>query len=928
MLVSCLIGPTPHRDSTAQAQKACYTNYSSSSPPSLVFLLRAVLLLREVNVTRLRFFIVVFIPTFVTVGFSAALPWPVSIFTIFVIFELSTYFSTLVVTSRFFRLPGWVSTLYLFSKMSSIYDVLSTLTQTALDAFCQKYHILDTVHPALPGPNQSIRSSPVGKIGVYTRFFDRANFRIPLSRFLEDVLEYFRINLSQLSVIAAAKVSHFEILCNVHAYVPTVGLFGRFYVNSKNKGWLSFKMDLFTFIRHSDPTKVRIGERKIKEGHVPLLDSTKGRVIPLVDEDHHDDQDENIKIVGHDDLNEESGDANQEEVQTATVDKPKGIRMKRKATGGACGFNHPSKKPREDHDTYRSVSASIGGKSSVLPLLVMTAAVATTAVADVSSAPSFLLILYVSQDMDSETLRHIYVPKWNVVNESVLDDPDVYHSVVDKLAPSCFFPSIMVRMRSEHNLRERKVFERKCVRHADMLKEKDAKIVDLKAYKINILKEHNIALDKEKNTLEGHVVTLESATTTKDAELASLNAQTAKLTIYLSILQLFGDELSTNAASLKSEWDGLVDQCEVILDAHVKEISNRVVGLDYELMDLVLHLDEEFYPRFLTTISSRRWIFGHGLRLAVMKCRQSLDYGATFRAVIGLAIDKGVQVGLAAGIDHGKARRGLADVASYDLSMEARCVSAVLTFRNLDFEPSYEQLLLPIHRKEDNVVVGETSLSDSLNVVHNRCQKLKKGSLSGRSSISDAADVLVDMLSSENLIGEASTSGVPTTVVATTALFVSITTTLVSSIPPISMADYEALDAEPQPETSYSSKVVFENKTLETTPEHPTTNSSYGPSHLGPSFRLLLHDWHHFSVFKVYMSISTRITDFVLYVSENGVSSLLDLIMVWCAHMTCGIFSIQSLLPLSNRAFIPSSKLMFALSTKPLACRCLPEAKR
>ncbi|GJR76805.1 hypothetical protein Tco_0089170 [Tanacetum coccineum] len=32
---------------------------------------------------------------------------------------------------------------------------------------------------------------------------------------------------------------------------------------------------------------------------------------------------------------------------------------------------------------------------------------------------------YVSQEMDSETLRQIYVPKWNVVNESVLDDPDV-----------------------------------------------------------------------------------------------------------------------------------------------------------------------------------------------------------------------------------------------------------------------------------------------------------------------------------------------------------------------------------------------------------------------------------------------------------------------------------------------------------------------
>ncbi|GKC00190.1 hypothetical protein Tco_0986326, partial [Tanacetum coccineum] len=103
-----------------------------------------------------------------------------------------------------------------------------------------EYHIPDTVHPELLGPNQSIRNSLAGKIGVYTRFFDFANFWIPLSQFLVDMLAYFHINLLQLSVIAAAKVSYFKIVCRVHGYEPTVGLFRRFYVNSKNKGWMSF----------------------------------------------------------------------------------------------------------------------------------------------------------------------------------------------------------------------------------------------------------------------------------------------------------------------------------------------------------------------------------------------------------------------------------------------------------------------------------------------------------------------------------------------------------------------------------------------------------------------------------------------------------------------------------------------------------------
>ncbi|GJT15418.1 hypothetical protein Tco_0874124 [Tanacetum coccineum] len=81
---------------------------------------------------------------------------------------------------------------------------------------------------------------PTGKIGVYTRFFEYANFRLPLSTFLVNVLRHYRIHISQLSLNSAAKVSHFEILCRVHGFEPTVGLFRCFYVNSKNKGWMSF----------------------------------------------------------------------------------------------------------------------------------------------------------------------------------------------------------------------------------------------------------------------------------------------------------------------------------------------------------------------------------------------------------------------------------------------------------------------------------------------------------------------------------------------------------------------------------------------------------------------------------------------------------------------------------------------------------------
>ncbi|GJZ45561.1 hypothetical protein Tco_0593157 [Tanacetum coccineum] len=124
--------------------------------------------------------------------------------------------------------------------MGSITDIKSALTEKALQIFCQTYHIPDEVHPQLPNLDQTIHEMPTGKIGVYTRFFEYANFRLPLSTFFVDVLRYYRIHISQLSVIGAAKVSHFEVLCRAHGFEPTVGLFRCLYVNSKNKGWMSF----------------------------------------------------------------------------------------------------------------------------------------------------------------------------------------------------------------------------------------------------------------------------------------------------------------------------------------------------------------------------------------------------------------------------------------------------------------------------------------------------------------------------------------------------------------------------------------------------------------------------------------------------------------------------------------------------------------
>ncbi|GKB96884.1 hypothetical protein Tco_0983021, partial [Tanacetum coccineum] len=55
--------------------------------------------------------------------------------------------------------------------MGTINSLKSVLTQSVLDVLCEKFYIPDAVHPELPGPNARIRNSPTGKIGNFRRFY-------------------------------------------------------------------------------------------------------------------------------------------------------------------------------------------------------------------------------------------------------------------------------------------------------------------------------------------------------------------------------------------------------------------------------------------------------------------------------------------------------------------------------------------------------------------------------------------------------------------------------------------------------------------------------------------------------------------------------------------------------------------------------------
>ncbi|GKB43921.1 hypothetical protein Tco_0888863 [Tanacetum coccineum] len=637
--------------------------------------------------------------------------------------------------------------------MSNITDVKSVLTQKGLDIFCHKFSIPKDVHPQLPSPNQTIHEMPTGKIGVYTRFFEYANFRLPLSTFLVNVLRHYRINLSQLLVIAAAKVSHLEILCHVHSIEPTVGL---------------FHMDLFAFIQVVDPTKVKVVERERAEGEAKLVNSTVGHVGDSAADGGHDGA--CLRILDTDFEDTVAGNV--------TAERPRRQRKKkRELLTDASGFfpiiqeikgrhsgtfmgkwdgpyvmllahlRHPSVLSEglvisSDSSHLSSTNAAEAGidsfVKSVAPPPVMTEAVITTNVAIIpfvltpetdtkvispfhasmfhdsdstgivrsdaagsSHIPGNKLSIR-SRDINFETLREVFVSQWNISNNTLLDDHDGSRKFIDNLAPPVLFSQIRemdyhylftkfnvgtarqaclnaeVRMRTEYYMSERKRLESKCESQADLLKAKDTEIENLKAQlllkevevaeaarlriqvsaaeatekmhadEIDVLKQRNMALENEKDSLDGKIVELQSSVSTKDLELKDLNVA---------------------VSSLRSQKDGLVDQ---------------VAKLDVDLLEMALHLEEKFYPHLLTTMYGRRWLLTHGLKLAIVKCLNSQEYLLALGAAIIVLLRRGCKMGCQSALFMER-KVGVWRMLLLNVAAEADYNSALQRLRGVDF---------------------------------------------------------------------------------------------------------------------------------------------------------------------------------------------------------------------------------------------------
>nr|GFC19078.1 hypothetical protein [Tanacetum cinerariifolium] len=179
------------------------------------------------------------------------------------------------------------------------------------------------------------------------------------------------------------------------------------------------------------------------------------------------------------------------------------------------------------------------------------------------------------------------------------------------------------------------------------------------------------------------------------------------------------EHLSRQVATLQEQVSGeekLKAAFEEFKRYEDERVEQRCAELDARLDALSIDFDEELYPYMLTAIAGRRWVIGHGLRLAMMKCAESLEMMQAFADVVSARVAKvGGLEGCTYGCNNGcliLGERHWGDAPQY--IHDLRSSSSQLTI------PVYPEVRNPWAYKE------EIKLSDAITTNISRAEKKKK----------------------------------------------------------------------------------------------------------------------------------------------------------------------------------------------------------
>ncbi|GJR42318.1 hypothetical protein Tco_1310421 [Tanacetum coccineum] len=159
-------------------------------------------------------------------------------------------------------------------------------------------------------------------------------------------------------------------------------------------------------------------------------------------------------------------------------------------------------------------------------------------------------------------------------------------------------------------------------------------------------------------------------------------------------LQVSNNQLSKQVSTLQTQVTGkerIKSAFEEFKKYENNRVSSQCAEMDARLDALSIDFKEKLHPHMLTAIAGRRWVIGHGLRLAIMKCADSTELRQVFANVVSTGIAKGMSEQLKHGIEHRKANLDLAAIEAYDPEADTKYVAALHALKDLKY-PLFNQL--------------------------------------------------------------------------------------------------------------------------------------------------------------------------------------------------------------------------------------------
>ncbi|KAJ0947168.1 hypothetical protein HanRHA438_Chr01g0012181 [Helianthus annuus] len=92
-----------------------------------------------------------------------------------------------------------------------------------------------------PSEGDTGADAPAGYITIWADFFGDCNLRLPLTVFVAEVLEWYKIHISQLSPFGMIRIRNFESTFRALGMEPAVGDFRRFYQMTVSLGFFYFR---------------------------------------------------------------------------------------------------------------------------------------------------------------------------------------------------------------------------------------------------------------------------------------------------------------------------------------------------------------------------------------------------------------------------------------------------------------------------------------------------------------------------------------------------------------------------------------------------------------------------------------------------------------------------------------------------------------